>query len=88
MRVADGLEPAVVHERERDAVAAEARVELDRGAVEQRVFVVEHGHGPTDFDEPAELVGGLAFTFERERGALEHLLLRFGEVELIARRPR
>ncbi len=87
-RVADGFEPAVVHQ------ASEMRSRLNRassssrGAVEQRVFVVEHGHGSTDLDEPAELVGGLAFTFERERGALEHFLLRFGEVEFGARRPR
>ena len=86
--VAHRHEPAVVDQRQRDAVATEARVELDRGAVEQRVLVVEHGHGAAHLDEPAELARRLAFTLERERGALEHLLLRFGEVELARDRRR
>ena len=81
--VADRLEPTVVQQRERDVVTTETGAELDRGAVEQRVLVVEHGGGATYLDETAELVGGLPFTFERQRGAFEHFLLRLGEIELV-----
>ena len=82
--VAHGLEPAVVDQRQRDAIATEAGVELDRGAVEQRVLVVEHRRGAAHLDEPAELARRLAFTLERKGRALEHCLLGFGEVELAA----